>query len=345
MPRIIFKDHNQTEFLSKIKLLSGLSTAELSVFCGVSARTFRDWLRGKFSISERALLALTNKFSLSLPQNIEVVGDFWYTAKGARKGALRRLELYGPPGTQEGRKKGGIISQLRRKANPDYYKLLGCNLRKDFKTIKPSVDFAEVAGIILGDGGISTGQLRISVSSIVDRDYAKYVTHLFERIFGYKPSWCERNDCNAIDLILSGVNLVEELEKLDFVKGDKVKHQVDFPSWIWGNIEFQKACVRGLMDTDGGCYFHKHKTNGLVYRNFGMCFANKSLPIVQSVARVLKSLGLKFSIAKNGTQIYIYSFEEIKKYFNLIGSHNPKNWRKFNLYLSEKTHRVGCERG
>lgn len=67
---------------------------------------------------------------------------------------------------------------------------------------------------------------------------------------------------------------------------------------------------------------------------------NKSLPIVQSVAKVLKSLGLKFSVTQNGTRVYIYSFEEIKKYFSLIGSHNPKNWKKFNYYLTQKTHRL-----
>lgn len=346
MPRVIFPGNAQVDYLKMVKLKSGLNSNQLAIICGVVGRSFRDWARGKLTISEAALNRLQDKFpQIKAPENIKVVDDYWYAAKGSKKGALRRLELYGPPGTPEGRRKGGLMSQLQRKANPEKYKLLGCKLRKGFKVIKPSEEFAEVAGIILGDGGITNNQLRISVSSIVDREYAKYITCLFEEIFGSKPSWCERNDCNAINLILSGINLIEELEKLGFVKGDKVKHQVDFPTWIWQDIEFQKACVRGLMDTDGGCYFHTHKTNGLVYRNFGMCFSNKSLPLVQSMAGVLKLLGLKFSVANKGTQLYIYSFEEIKKYFKLVGSHNPKNWKKFNLYLNEKTHRVGCKSG
>lgn len=77
-----------------------------------------------------------------------------------------------------------------------------------------------------------------------------------------------------------------------------------------------------------------------MYQNFGMSFANKSLPIVRSVAKVLELVGLEFSITKGGTRIYIYSFEEIKNYFNLIGSNNPKNWKKFNYYLNQKTHRL-----
>lgn len=178
------------------------------------------------------------------------------------------------------------------------------------------------------------------MSSIVDRDYAQYIINLFEAIFGFKPSWCERSDCNAIDLMLSGVNLIEELEKWGFIRGDKVKHRVDFPRWIWDDVEFQKSCARGLMDTDGGCYFHKHRSNGLMYQNFGMSFTNKSLPIVQSVAKVLKFLGFKYSVVRQGTQIYLYDFKEIKRYFYLVGSHNPKNWKKFNYYLNQKTHRV-----
>ena len=42
-------------------------------------------------------------------------------AKGASKGGIKHLALYGPPGTPEGRKKGGHISQVRRKEHPEQY--------------------------------------------------------------------------------------------------------------------------------------------------------------------------------------------------------------------------------
>lgn len=340
MPRILFKSTKQSQFLREVKLNSGLNVEGLALLCSVSPRTFRDWLRGKYTISEKALSDLINHFKLQFPQNIKVVSDFWYATKGARKGALKRLKLYGPPGTKEGRRKGGINSQLRRKENPEKYKLLGCNIRKDFKISNFSVELAEVTGIILGDGGITNNQVRITLSSLVDQPYVAFVVNLFEKVLKSRPILTERLHCNAIDLTISGIGLVEELERWDFIRGNKVKNQVDFPKWIWRNVGFQKACVRGLMDTDGGCYFHKHKSSGLVYRNFGMSFANKSLPLIISVARVLTVLGIKFSLAKANTRIYIYSFAEIKKYFSLIGSHNAKNIRKFNGYLNETTHRI-----
>ena len=340
MGRVIFEDNKQAEFLRSIKTTTGLGSDQLASLCKISPRTFRDWLRGKYNISETAFLTLISKFSLATPTNIRIVNDYWYVTKGARKGGLKRKALYGFPGTPEGRRKGGIISQLRRKENPEKYRLLNCNLRKKFKINGPSLDFAEAAGIILGDGGITDHQLRITVSSIVDPPYAKYIINLFQKVFGEKPSWYKCACCNSIDLTISGVSLIEELKRWGFIQGDKVKHQVDFPSWIWMSPEFQKACVRGLMDTDGGCYFHKHKVNGLVYRNFGMCFANKSLPLIISMAKILTSLGIKFSLVKANTRIYIYSFAEIKKYFNLIGSHNAKNVEKFNNYLNESSHRI-----
>lgn len=340
MPRILFENGNQSLFLNKIKQSTGLSTDELAFLCNVSSRTFRDWLRGKFSLSDKALLTLTNRFSIPIPRRIKVVDNYWYASKGARKGGLKRLKLYGPPGTQAGREKGGLMSQLRRKENPKKYQLLGCNVKKEFIVNRTSVEFAEVAGIILGDGAITNGHLRVTVSSVVDKPYADFIRDLFYKIFREKPRLFKRRQQNALDLTINGVGIVEVLERWGFIRGNKVIHQVDFPSWIWQNQEFQKACVRGLMDTDGGCYFHKHKVNGLVYRNFGMSFTNKSLPLITSTAKVLTALGIKFSLAKANTQIYIYSLAEIKKYFNLIGSNNPKNNVKFNGYLNENTHRV-----
>lgn len=339
MARIAFPKGRQSEWVKLILSRKGITVNQVAQVCNVSGRTVRDWRREKNTISKNALLKLCDYFHIRTPSNIQELPDFWYVSKGARKGALRRLELYGPPGTPEGRRKGGINSQIRRRQDPEKYRLLGCNIPKEFRLFgKYSIDLAEAIGIILGDGGLTKYQLRVSVSSIVDRPYAEFICFFFQKVFNDKPTWHERTECNTIDLTISGIELGDELEKCGLLRGDKIKNQVDFPQWIWQNREYQIACVRGLMDTDGGCYFHTHTTKGITYKNFGMCFTSWSIPILQSVAKVLKSLNLKFSIVNS--RIYIYNFEEIKKYFVIVGSHNPKNIEKFQYYLNQKSHRI-----
>src|SRR2546421_160816 len=146
MSRVIFKNGDQDIFLKNLKLSSNLTTIQLADLCQVSSRTFRDWLRGKYSISEAALKTLSEKLLCALPKDIEVVQDYWYLVKGARKGTLRRMELYTALGTPEGRKKGGINSQVKRKEKPEKYKLLGCLMRKEFKIEQVSVELAEATG-------------------------------------------------------------------------------------------------------------------------------------------------------------------------------------------------------
>ncbi len=107
MSRIIFKKGQQSKWLNDF--LVNRNIDELANVCDVSARTFRDWRREKYTISEKALLALCKIYNVNLPKQIKYVHDFWYIAKGAKLGALKRLEAYGPLGTADGRKKGGKI--------------------------------------------------------------------------------------------------------------------------------------------------------------------------------------------------------------------------------------------
>ncbi len=152
------------------------------------------------------------------------------------------------------------------------------------------------------------------------------------KALGDLPAWNEYKIDNTIDLCISGINLIEALDNIEIKKGNKTKRQVDFPSWIWNNKEYQKACVKGLIDTDGGIYFHKHWIKKIRYRNLGLCFANHSIPLLNSVSKVLSNLEIKHSVTKYN--IYIYSVKQIQKYFKIIGSNNPKNEKRLHYHLS-----------
>lgn len=333
MARIVFPKGEQAIWLNKILEETQSSVNEIAKNCKVSARTFRDWRREKYTISQNALLKLQKVGNLSIPLNIQILPDFWYVIKGARKGALKRMKLYGALGDIESRRKGGKISQQKRKENPEKYRRLGCIVKKTYKIDKPTTDFAELTGILLGDGGITDNQMRITVSSLNDRLYAEFIYKLIYKVLGEYPSVYERIEDHTIRLTISGIGLVDILMKWGLVKGNKIIQKIDFPGWIWEQVEFQKACVRGLIDTDGGLYFHKHWIKGIKYRNLGLCFTSFSPLLIKSVAKVLSKFDIKYSILSM-KRIYIYNLSEIKKYFFIFDTNNPKNKEKLEFHLT-----------
>ena len=130
---------------------------------------------------------------------------------------------------------------------------------------------------------------------------------------------------------MNSSNLVDFLLKQGLVAGSKVRNQVDIPHWINSKVEYQKACIRGLIDTDGSFYRHRYNSNGKNYKYLKLCFTNRSKPLLNSVLRILK--GLNFKASLHGNQVFVYSRLGIKKYFEEIGSHNPKHSNKIMDFL------------
>ncbi len=328
MPRAQFLTGKQRDFLHSVKQKSGLPWDSLAKICNVSTRSFRDWRNEKLTADYDAILSLSKKFSIPTG-GIKKLQNYWYIEKSAPMGGIARLKLYGPPGTPEGRKKGGRISQKRRRENPEKYSKLGCITRKDFVGVRHSCLLAELIGIILGDGGLTNSQLTITLHKVDDRAYARFVSSLMMEVLGEKPSWHERK--NVIRLTISGVRLVTRLEQFGLRRGNKVLHQVKIPLWIQKNPLFLKRCLRGLFDTDGGFYFHR-RGPARICKAFGLCFTNQSLPLINIFYDTLFSYGIKVKKATS-SRIYIYNFPGIQKFIRIVGSNNPKHISKFREYL------------
>lgn len=175
----------------------------------------------------------------------------------ARLGALKHNMLYGNPGTLEGRIKGGKATIKKFKQNPDLANKSGFIIRKNIRYPEKSVDLAELFGVILGDGGLpGNHQLIISFNNKTDRAYSLYLNSLLLRLFSINGNIQHRKDNNGADIVVSSSNLVDFLLREGLQFGNKVKNQVGVPAWIRKNPEYAKACVRGLMDTDGSFYCH-----------------------------------------------------------------------------------------
>jgi hypothetical protein len=332
--RILLEKGKQKELIDNVHKKTGLDWASLADICKICERTLRDWRREKYTISFESLKSLCKISNFRVPANIEILPEYWSVKKAGKAGALRRNEIYGNPGTPAGRKKGGLIVQKNFSLNPGYAKKVGFIVRKKIAHPRKSTQLAEFIGIVLGDGSITKYQVTISMNSISDISYGTFVQKLILRLFKISPrvSIVKKN---TLQVVVTSRNLVEFLFKCGLKQGDKVAQQIDIPKWIMGNRDFRINCLRGLFDTDGGIYFHTHVTKGIKYRHMGLCFTNKSIPLLNSVYTILLSLGIRAK-TNNKSHVSIYDRKEIKKYMNIIGSHNEKHINRFNSYNTSK---------
>ena len=333
MSRISFPKGEQTKWINKLLVDNNISVKDLSKLAGVCSRTLRDWRREKFTISEKAFLLINQQFHLNKPSNISLLNNYWYVLKGVKKGALRRLALYGPLGTLEGRKKGGRTSQLKRKLYLEKYK--NCDIAKTFVFPKKSINLAELTGIVLGDGGITSSQLKITLNKETESEYIEYVCKLLHLLFKEKPGkfFYGGKQIKVCNICLNGVNLIKFLAKIGLKPGNKVKNQVCVPFWIIDKRVYYIPCLRGLVDTDGSVYSHRHTTKGFKCFNYGLTFGNHSQPLLDFAYKVLLKEGFTPKRTKFG--VYLYRQEEVKRYFDIIGTHSEHHLRSLNRVLKE----------
>lgn len=331
--RLVFSFDDQVGFFQEIKQKSGKSDRELGDLVDIPSRTLNDWINGKTYPTKKGVFILGEKFGVGLPEVLEEREEFWSGRVNGRKASLRRLEIYGPPGTKEGRRKGGLVSQRRRRERPKYYRDLGCVVRNEFKRPRRSSKLAEFMGVVLGDGYLSKEQCRIFLGLKNDRLYAEYVKGLIFDLFGYKVSMLEYSDRSTIELIVTGVSFVKMMKNLGLKVGNKVKQQVGIPDWVRNKENYFRACVRGLFDTDGGTFFHKHWVGNYHYRHFGLTFTSASKRLLSDFKNCLRFNG----ISTHGKRdcLFIYKKGDIEKFFEIYEPQNLKHKDRYEGYLSK----------
>lgn len=332
MTRLVFQLVDQISFFKEIKEVSGLDRDALGKMVGIGGRQYGDWARGKFLPQEEAVSALSKKFNVVVPHIVEKREEWWSGRINGRRAALVKYRKYGYFGrlTREDRSRGGVECQRRIKANPDYYRSLGLRVRNVFKSPEKSSALAEFVGIVLGDGGLTRNQLRITLNSVADRRYVEYVKNLIRDLFGYEPSVWKRKNIKAVDVVVSGVGLVELLSDFGLSVGDKVKRQVGVLAWVRNSYEYSKCCVRGLMDTDGGVFDHSYGVKGKSYHYRKVCLTNRSVPLLEFVYSFLHRIGVSFRFG-GGNKVWIYGSDGVDKYFKVVGSSNYRLLKKLGV--------------
>ena len=322
--RAVFKKGEQREFLFKAKVLLNRSWKELSLILGLSERTITDWKAENSTIPLSAVTLLCEEAGIN-PPNFQTKNRFWYTKIGGKLGGAAVLKKYGRIGGDP---------NLRKEKWKIWWEKEG--KFRDFKILRPftfnkpkkSAKFAEFIGIMLGDGEMSKNQICITLHHTDDYDFAKYVIMLENNLFGIVPSLYHDPKYSVNNIVISRSGLVKYLNSLGLPIGNKIKQNIDMPEWIKKNPKFSVACLRGLVDTDGCIFRHKYKVNNKNYAYKKLSFTSYSRPLRRTVYKLLKKLGLKPLISQN-KDVRLESQYDLRRYFQLIGSNNPKHLNKY----------------
>ena len=324
MTRVVFEKGQLDQYLSLCKDKMNMSLPQLAQTISVERHTLNDWRRDKYYPILKKLQQLSNIADIPLPHTIEIRREKWQS----KLGGINHNKIYGCTLTNDDRIKGGHNSQVVRKDYPDYYRALGCNVRKHFVFPSHNVSFAEMIGILLGDGHIDkNGQFTVTLNSIADKQYSEYVVSLIHSLFGDKPSLTKNKHCNAVTICLTGKNVIDFLVNSGMRIGDKVKQQVDVPNWIKLDPELSRWCLRGLMDTDGGVFTNPYIINGKSYVYPKTNFTNASQPLLDFVYNTLLSNGFHPN-NKVSRKVWLYSQNESRRYLEVIGSSNERLLKK-----------------
>jgi intein/homing endonuclease len=184
---------------------------------------------------------------------------------------------------------------------------------------------AEFVGIMLGDGNISSGQIRISLNSVTDRKYSFYIQRLLKSLFKVSTGVYQRKNQQELDLFISSVDLIDYLREKGLFITNKVKYQVDVPSWIFNKDSYKKSFLRGFFDTDGSIYLLRYGVQ--------MAFNNRSYPLLSSTKEILLNLGYHPS-AISSNKVYLTRKPDLRRYANEIGfgnSNHSERAKKFGI--------------
>tara|TARA_Y100000310_G_scaffold343942_1_gene454066 strand:+ start:1713 stop:2522 length:810 start_codon:yes stop_codon:yes gene_type:complete len=178
------------------------------------------------------------------------------------------------------------------------------------KEIKKSNDLAEFIGIMLGDGNLYKNRTKIAFDSR-NPEYVDYVFKICEKLFGITFKREDHKDKNCIYLQFNNHIFTDELIKLGLKRGNKLKNQLGIPEWIKENKEFSRACIRGLIDTDGCIYKCKREKQTYIK------FTNYNKKLLEDFKEVTKNLGYSFAKA-NKQNACLYRKDEVASFIKDI---------------------------
>lgn len=191
---------------------------------------------------------------------------------------------------------------------------------------------SELVGIIIGDGCLYNrkGNYLILISGNIkeDKKYYKNISRFIFKTINKQPTI--KIHQRALRLIIKNKNFFnffyEHLEMK--YHGDKT-YKVIIPSLVLENVGFTKACLRGIVDTDGSV-FTSDKPGSPNYPSIEITTVSKSLAF--QIKDILKKLEYRVTLRwydpKNDVQVRTYKIGlngwlMLRKWYNDIGFSHP----------------------
>jgi hypothetical protein len=223
------------------------------------------------------------------------------------------------------------------------------------KQVEINERLAELIGIIFGDGNLtiyksekrSSYAVAIAGNKTEDLDYFIFIKNLIKNIFDEDSKIFLKKDC--ICLQFHSKQIVGIINALGVPIGNK-SHILMVPDWIKVSLDFVKAFIRGLADTDFCVTFKKGGRRRNSYPVITGYFSN--FKFASEINFYLKNMGIKGNLYReinnyfdtNSVQyrLDINGKNNLSNWQSHIGFSNPKHqtkilvWQKYG-YLSPNT--------
>jgi len=111
---------------------------------------------------------------------------------------------------------------------------------------------------------------------------------------------------------------------------DKILNQSTIPNWIWRDDNFLRACLRGLIDTDGSIFRMSNKNPNLLR----ICFTNYNIKLLNDTRDSFIKLGFNPSKIISNKQFFISRKKDIGKYLKEVGFSNKKHIDRVKDFLA-----------
>jgi len=202
---------------------------------------------------------------------------------------------------------------------------------------KPNPDFAELIGILLGDGsiGIYGKQHRVQVTSdIKEKAYSMHIISLMKRLFDVNPLYRVRKNKDAGEVFVFSKEFLLFLMETGMRLAPKWGRAEIPPPFL--SDELDRHVLRGYFDTDGSVVITNN--NGIIYPRLEAKISPS--PMQKQLIEILKRNKFRVKIQEIGKgkiRFRLNGIHQLKEWYDKVGFSNPRYLKRANLFLNQKT--------